>query len=260
MPDIRLIHWNADEAKERAKLLKSAGYKVDILSIASLGTLKALKAEPPAAFVIDLSRLPSHGRAVALALRQSKATRSIPIIFVDGELEKVERIRKLLPDASYTSWKGIRSSVKQAISQPPTKPVVPESVLAGYSGTPLPGKLAIKENSVVVLVEAPEDFEHTLGDLPLGAKLNRNGKGKRDITLWFVRSTKELDRGMERIVKDVCEGKLWIIWPKKASGIQSGVSEPLVQKSGLAAGLVDFKICAVDQTWSGLLFTKRKKQ
>lgn len=259
MSHISLIHWNADEAKERAKLLKAAGYKVDLLSIASPDTLKALKTDPPAAFVIDLSRLPSHGMEVALSLRQAKTTRAVPIVFVDGEAEKMERMQKLLPDAVYTSWSRIRSSLKQAISRPPTKPVVPESVLAGYSGTPLPKKLAIKENSVVVLVEAPEDFEHTLGDLPAGVKLNRNGKGKRDITLWFVRSARELEKGVDRIAKDVSDGKLWIIWAKKASGIQSDVSEPLVQKSGLAAGLVDYKICAVDKTWSGLLFTRRKQ-
>ncbi len=259
MPYISLIHWNYDEAKERAKLLKAAGYTVDVLSIASPDTLKTLKTDPQAAFVIDLSRLPSHGREVALALRQAKATRSVPIVFVDGELEKVERIRKILPDAVYTSWSKIRSGLKQAISRPPAKPVVPESVLAGYSGTPLPKKLGIKEISVVVLVEAPEDFEHTLGDLPQGVKLVRNGNAKRDITLWFVRSARELQKGIDRIVKDVENGKLWMIWAKKASGIQSDVSEPLVQKAGLAAGLVDYKICAIDKTWSGLLFTRRKQ-
>jgi len=104
--------------------------------------------------VIDLSRLPSHGRAIATMLRQRKATRSIPIVFVEGDPEKVARIRETLPDAVYARWRNIRSALRAAIEHPPREPAVPGTMDA-YSASPLPKKLGIKPGSVVLLLGAP---------------------------------------------------------------------------------------------------------
>lgn len=133
-----------------------------------------------------------------------------------------------------------------------------DSRLAGYSGTPLPKKLGITEGRTAALVNAPTDFAETLGSLPSGATLHSNPRGKRDLTIWFVRSRKELDAAMPRMVRASRQGGVWIAWPKKASGMATDVSETAVRESGLAAGLVDHKICAIDQTWSGLRFALRK--
>jgi CheY-like chemotaxis protein len=256
---VRLIHWNADEAKQRAKILRAAGYEVLYIMQNGPEFLRDLRTKPPTAVVIDLSLLPSHGRDVGLGVRQTKATRHVPIVFVGGEPEKVARVKTLLPDAAFTSWNKIRSALKQAIAHPPENPVRPDSLLAGYSGTPLPKKLGIKANSVVALEGAPQGFRKTLGQLPEGAVLEDDARGPCDIVLWFVRSREELAHGMKAMAARSGAGRLWIIWPKKASGMDTDVRENDVRAIGMAAGMVDFKVCAVDATWSGLAFTRRKK-
>jgi len=82
------------------------------------------------------------------------------------------------------------------------------------------------------------------------------GRGS-DLTMWFVRSGKELNRGIKKIAADLDDGSIWIAWPKKTSAIVSDLSQVSVRSVGLASGLVDFKVCAIDATWSGLLFKRR---
>ena len=258
MNRIRLIHWNSEESKERAKRLESLDYEVIYKIPNGPDLLRDLRNDPPDAVVIDLSRLPSQGRDIALAIRHQKTTRHLPLVFVEGETEKVKRIQKHLPDAVYTAWSSINRSLKHAITQPLKDPVVPRSRLAGYSGAPLVKKLGIKANLVVVLIDAPKDFEKLLGRLPEGTSLTRKNSASRDITIWFVKLTKELNDYIKEIAKKVEKGSLWIVWPKKTSGVLSDLTQNHVRKIGLASGLVDYKICSVDETWSGLLFTKRK--
>jgi CheY-like chemotaxis protein len=168
MPRVQLIHWNADETKERAARLEAAGFEVDFNVPAGMELLRKVKGDPPLAVVIDLTRLPMQGRDIALAIRHYKTTRHVPIVFVDGEPEKVSRVKEKLPDATYTTWGQIKSALKHAIAHPPQEPVVPKSLLDGYSGQPLLKKLGIKSNVIVALVEAPANFKKTLGVLPEG--------------------------------------------------------------------------------------------
>lgn len=107
-------------------------------------------------------RLPSHGRDVALGIRKFKSTRYVPLVFVEGDPEKVKHIKELLPDAVYTTWSQIQGALKRAIAHPTKDPVVPRTALDGYSGTPLPKKLGIKAHSVVCLIDAPKSFENPL--------------------------------------------------------------------------------------------------
>ena len=131
----------------------------------------------------------------------------------------------------------------------PAKPV-------GYSGTPLPKRLGIKEATRVALVGAPPGF--SVGALPLGAVVRRGARGKADLTLWFVRSVRELASGSRAMVPRSEGSGLWIVWAKKTSPLASDVTETDVRRVALAAGMVDFKICAVDHDWSGLRFNRRK--
>lgn len=257
MHRVRLIHWNEEEAKEPIARLRAAGYRVEV-QLPRPGMLREMRENLPAAIVIDLGRLPSHGRDVGLGFRLSKATRHVPLVFVGGEAEKVERVRQRLPDAVYTTWSRIGPSLKRAIARPPANPVVPESNLAGYSGTPLPKKLGIKASTKVAMIGAPEGFEKTLGELPDGASLRAKAVKDADLTLWFTRSRADLDHGIGRIATGIGDGKVWILWPKQASGVSSDLTQAAVREVGLGSGLVDFKVCAVDATWSGLLFTRRK--
>jgi hypothetical protein len=135
---------------------------------------------------------------------------------------------------------------------------VPASVLAGYSGTPLPRKLGIREGTRVLLLGAPRGFERTVGELPQGARLCRAERAACDLTLWFPRSAADLKQRVRAIGARAGSGGLWIAWPKRASGVPTDLGEGVVRAAGLAAGLVDYKICAIDATWSGLKFARRK--
>jgi hypothetical protein len=130
---------------------------------------------------------------------------------------------------------------------------------AGYSGTPLPQKLGIKPASLVWLKGAPADFERTLGALPEGARLVRRAPAKgADLILFFATSRAALARELPATVRALGRDGLGIAWPKKASGVATGLAEGFVRESGLALGIVDFKVCAIDATWSGLKVQKRK--
>jgi hypothetical protein len=129
---------------------------------------------------------------------------------------------------------------------------------AGYSGTPLPKKLEIKEGSRVSLVGAPAEFSKTLGALPAAATLHRGVVNGRSLTIWFVTSHAQLEGNLQRIMPAKGEGSLWIAWPKKSSGVKTDLTEDVLREVILPRGMVDRKVCAIDQTWSGLLFSYRK--
>ena len=252
---VRLIHWNPG-ADELARLLRSAGFDVDSGPVTP-EALRALNREPPEALVVDLTRLPSQGRDVAVILRRQKGTRGVPLVFLGGAAEKVEPVRNLLPDAWFGTWSGAARTVRKALQSPrAARPVVPPP-MGGYSGAPLAKKLGIRAGSRVLLVDAPPGFEDLVGDLPQGARLVRRSAAPPQLTLLFVRSARGLETGLARVIPAAAEG-LWIIWPKKGSALASDVSERDVRAAGLAAGLVDFKVCAVDETWSGLRFARAR--
>ena len=259
MQRVRLIHCDASEGEKRAAWLRSAGYDAafEVLTPASL---RKLREDPPIAVVIDLSRLPSQGRDVALALRRYRETRSLPLVFVGGLPQILSRIRQLLPDAVCTTWDRIRTSLQRTIAHPPVVTAVPRSLLQGYSGTPLLKKLGIKANSAVALVHAPPEFEQTLGELPEGVTVREEASDRANLTIWFVRSRKELEHSVGRMAAPAEKGGLWIAWPKKTSPIATDLTQAVVREIGLAAGLVDYKVCAIDATWSGLKFSRRKSE
>lgn len=132
--------------------------------------------------------------------------------------------------------------------------------MAGYSGTPLPRKLGIKPGARLGLIKAPEDFATTLGDLPEAVTTRTTARGPFDVLLYFTTTRADLQRRFEPLAKTLDQaGGLWIAWPKRASGVPTDLNENLVRDIGLAAGLVDNKVCAIDDTWSGLRFVIRLK-
>jgi alkylation response protein AidB-like acyl-CoA dehydrogenase len=129
---------------------------------------------------------------------------------------------------------------------------------AGYSGTPLPRKLGIKPDSRLALLGAPEDFSDTLGELPPGVSLRRSARGPLDVIVAFFGQRAELERRLPALTRALDRaGGLWIAWPKRASGVPTDLGEGVIRELGLAAGLVDNKVCAIDGTWSGLRFVYR---
>lgn len=132
--------------------------------------------------------------------------------------------------------------------------------MAGYSGTPLAKKLGLKDGHRLALLGAPEGFLDALDPPDLaGVAASLRGKAPLDVVLLFTTSAKDLARrfapARDRIAKD---GGLWVCWPKRASGVATDLTETEVRAHGLRAGLVDNKVCAVDDTWSGLRFVWRR--
>ncbi len=126
--------------------------------------------------------------------------------------------------------------------------------MAGYSGTPLPRKLGIKPGHRVLALGAPDGFaDGTLGELPDGVALRTTARGTADVIVSFHVRHAELARRMPRL-RELMEpaAGLWIAWPKRSSGVETDLTEDLVRELALANRLVDNKVCAIDETWSGL--------
>jgi len=132
--------------------------------------------------------------------------------------------------------------------------------MAGYSGTPLVKKLGIKPGARVALINPPDDFLTTLGELPDDVTFAKPTAKVLDFILCFVLSDRILLRDFTKLAQRLdSNGMIWIAWPKKSSGVATDLTFDRVQRIGLDAGLVDVKICAIDDTWSGLKFVYRLK-
>src|SRR5688572_33377404 len=132
--------------------------------------------------------------------------------------------------------------------------------MAGYSKTPLPKKLGLREGSRIALINAPKDFDRELGELPNNAPIVIRASKPLDIELLFVVTEPALGRDFLKLAERLAaNGMIWVAWPKKISGVTTDLSFERVQRIGLDSGLVDVKICAIDEVWSGLKFVIRLK-
>jgi len=130
--------------------------------------------------------------------------------------------------------------------------------MAGYSGTPLPQKLGIKEGSRVALVGAPADFD--LGVLPTGAVVAKKAGKQHDVLVAFVTVRGKLAAVIDQLRPKMTDAAgLWIAWPKKASGVATDMTEQAIRDVALPTGLVDNKVCAIDEVWSGLRLVIRRE-
>jgi CheY-like chemotaxis protein len=257
MSRILLVHWNDDEAHQKARVLKGLKHCVEILSDSEKPGLSRVRESPPDLLLIDLDRLPSHGREIAGYFRRQKSTRQVPILFVSDDAGRLAGARKLIPDAEFAKWADIENAITKAIKNAPVSPAVP-GTMAGYSGTPLPKKLGIREGHSVALINAPDTFERKLTPLPADAQISDEAN-RASVAVLFVKSEAELVRDFRPLAKTLPEKTaLWIAWPKKASGVMSDLSENIVREFGLGGGWVDYKVCAIDETWSGLCFARKK--
>ena len=131
--------------------------------------------------------------------------------------------------------------------------------MPGYSGKPLVEKIGIKPGAEISLLHAPEDFAKTLAPLPPGVRVRRTASAKASIVLLFTREETVLARELPGIAESLPQGgMLWVAWPKKASRQPTDLTEDVVRRVGLKAGIVDVKVCAIDETWSGLKFLRRR--
>jgi len=248
---IVLIHWNEEEAKPRLKRLRALGFEVEWIAPRGGAGLKPFVQHPPDAFLVDLTRLPSHGRAIAVFFRQRKATRGVPIVFMGGEAEKVGKARELLPDATFLSWEDA-ARLQRDITKAEVRAAIRPNTMAEYARVPLARKLGVQEGVDTVLIGVPDEVRERLGDFEEA----RTG----DRVLFFARSMRDLINGFEAAAARVRRGGgLWVMWPKKASGAGSDLTLPAIRALALESGWVDYRICSVDDTWSGMLFARKAR-
>ncbi len=257
MARVHLVHWDPEDARGHIASLVARGHDVAVLpGVTGTPRMGALRAGAPDAFLIDLSRRASHGREVAMALRASPATRHIPIVFAGGDAEATARMRQLLPDAVFTPWGRMKAALPRALRLAPRAPVVPPDAL--YAGRTLTQKLGIAAGERVAAVGAPPGFATLLTPLPAGTRLSADPTADIHRYVWFVRSQRETAMALGRLSALVTTHVVWLAWPKKTSGMKTDVDGNTVREAGLAAGFVDFKVCSIDATWSGLAFKRRR--
>jgi hypothetical protein len=253
MTRVRLLHWNAAEAAPLINSLTRAGFQVEYDEVVDSRLMRTWREDPPAAILVDLSRLPSRGREIAIALRQSKKTRLVPIVFFDGAAEKVRAIRAILPDANYCSAAELVNTAKRA--QPLASAIQPADMMNRYGTRTTAQKLGVKAGDRVAVVGAPRDVGRILGELPERVEMVEEDGA---VTLCFVHSVDDLRADISRVRALAAKTKLWFVWRKKGAAGHCGVTETLVRETGIDLGLVDYKICSVDHTWTAMLFARRK--
>ena len=132
--------------------------------------------------------------------------------------------------------------------------------MAGYSGTPLPKKLGIAPGSRFATRNAPEDFARTLGELPPGSEWRRQVRPGLDLVVAFVTHRSKMVADWPRLTAAVAPGGVvWLAWPKRSSRVPTDITEDVLREEFLPTGWVDTKVCAIDETWSGLRFSLRRE-
>ena len=131
---------------------------------------------------------------------------------------------------------------------------------AGYSGKPLVAKLGIKAGAAIAILNAPQGYERVLGKLPPQTRRKARVAAPLDFIQFFTTEARDLQRDFPRLERALAPaGMLWVSWPKKSSGVDTDLTENVIREIGLAHGLVDVKVAAVDDVWSGLKFVRRLK-
>lgn len=241
-----VLSYDAADAAALASRLRRDGFEADEYPGTGTKGFRALRENPPGAILIDLMRQPSYGRAIGALLRENKGTRSIPLVFLEGDPERTARAKELLPDAIFAPLSKIGAALRRAASKPVSNPVVPD-----LTAVPLTKKLRIEEGATIGAVGAPEDFAIE------GVTIAR-GRRDADVVLVFVKSIAVLAREL-RGFTDLPRGRaLWILWPKQTSRAAGEVSMTRINELCRPLGLVGWKACAVDRTWSAVAVSKRK--
>jgi hypothetical protein len=252
---VRIVHWKVLQALPLIEACRACGFEVEYDDVKFPALAKLIREKPPDVLAIDLTTQPSHGRDAAIYLRRTKYARHIPFVFVDGEPEKVEAIKQLFPDAVFATRKQLCARIKAAGRKPLADPAVPPGVFATYASRTVAQKLGIRENSTVAIFDPPRDYAVALGELPEGVELLEDPDFVHPVTLWFVRDPRVYQAGLLRMQAIAHRTKLWVVWRK---GSTNGLTQYLVRNAAIEVGLVDYKICAVNEQWSAMVFARRK--
>jgi len=133
--------------------------------------------------------------------------------------------------------------------------------MAGYSGIPLPQKLGIKPSLSVVTINAPTNYRRLLGAIPEGVTFSDRLKPDCNFVHVFIKKRSELEKRLSVLREKIADtGTVWVSWPKRSSGLPTDVTEDVIRAAALPLGFVDVKVCAIDETWSGLKLVVRREE
>lgn len=262
---VKLISFQPEaEMAQKALTLWREGRVIDATPLQRLTSVVGeVAAIAPAAVVFDLDKLPSRARELSGMLRDSRAAGRIPQLFVGGEAAKIERLRGENPDAVFASWVDAPAALTSLlmVDRSAAKRTPQRAVRSAYTGTPLAEKLGIVTAKPTVrrvtLLGAPEHFRGLLGHVPDEVTFTKKLANDTALAVVFVRSLTELQAAFELLATRMPEGcSAWMVYPKRQH--KPGFHENDVRAAGLALGLVDYKICSIDQDWSGMKFARRK--
>jgi CheY-like chemotaxis protein len=255
VPRVLVIHRKPAIAVERARRLCTEGLEATAYLALGPRAFRDIRANPPDAILIDLTELPSYGRAMAVLLREQKSTRNIPLVFLKGDPEKAARVREVLPDAAFATWPHVAPMILRTIEQAPAEGAAPN-----VSGIPLAKKLKIEEGSVVAILQAPENIHEILGPLPKGVRMEKK-LSEASLGLVFVKSAAALGRALPKLAAQMEPGRtLWVCWPKRTSSMPCDLTLNSIREMVRPYDMIDSKICAVDATWSGAAITRRRQR
>jgi hypothetical protein len=265
---LRLICWNEADGAARATILRRAGYRV----IADPpenpgGMVRYFRELAPDAVVIDLDRLPSHGRELGLSLHACKSTSHLRLVFAGGIPAKIDIVRAAIPDGIFTPWDNdVAAAIERAIAQP-TPLRLPSRELPKDTGPgSLERKLDIKRQTHFAIVSVNRNpnrndgqwLAELLSSVPDGAVQQRRIDAAITLALFPVATRRDLMQAFEQARAALpAKASLWIIHPKQTSSLAADFNQVDVREAGLAHGFVDYKVCAVDKDWSALKFARR---
>ncbi|MFM2125861.1 MAG: hypothetical protein RL328_2312 [Acidobacteriota bacterium] len=247
---IRLFHSRAPEAQPLIDLLSAGGYEVYYPGEREPSPYSKIRTLNPHAVVFDMTRLPSHARYIGAEIRAHKGIRHIPLVFVDTGEAALEQTRTMFPDATFTTRGKLLASLEKVkpLADPAAPPVLGR-------GRPTALKLGMKAGMQVAVFDPPAGYAKLLGALPEGVGLVEEPAESLPMTLWFVQDPEEYRAGLRRMRRWAEKGRVWVVYPK---GNKTPLTQFTVRESALAMGLVDYKVCSVDATWTGLAFAVKK--
>jgi hypothetical protein len=248
---IRVLVINRDLTEAAARAARLCSDEIHAQPYNSRGSkgFGSIRAAPPDAIVIDLTQMPSYGRYLGAMLREQKSLRTIPLVFIEGDPAKTAKVREILPDAVIAPWTKIASAIHRAIRRAPAEPLAPV-----VPNTPLLAKLGIRDRSGVALLHAPKGFRLPSGDW------KRATIEAADVIIAFYPNGAALSRDLPTLAATLRKGlRLWIAWPKKAGTAPADLSMPRVREMAQLHGLTDYKVCSIDEKWSGMVLGRRQK-
>lgn len=254
-PRALLLHWKEEELADLAARLSGSGFHIEPYVPVPGEGLKGLVArDRPELLLISLDRLPSNGHAVAAHFQKRKDARTIPIVFIGGAPEKVEKIRAAMPRAWFTCWDSAASVLQQAATG--SAPPVAKEKPASPPPRAMYEKLGLKADSEVAVLGAPADLYRLVPDLPFEVfEVDQPGP-RTDTTLWFLRSMDEVNDGFAWIAARMSRPRIWTFYRR---GSKSGMNWGLLSERAAAVGLAQYKILRFSDEWTGVAFGIARK-